>query len=188
MNPKTKVFVNGKQIRTAAGRFDSFKAKCSRAWTLFRNTTYVTAATFAIFFAGQLYASNNMSVAFAETKVVNVLPEKIADLKAGVINQISDCERAGHTEAEGLIVFDSNARASLGVMQFQVKTVQQYEKILYGQDVSGKEAILIALDATKAKALAQDIVFEQDGLGNWLNCANKLGLRAQVNAINTISK
>lgn len=173
------------QKRTRTGKFDSFKAKTKRAFRTFLLYGVLPGVIATLIFAagGAFYSTTTIS--YAET--TDLMPAKVAALKADVINQISDCERAGHTEEDGLIVFDSNARASLGVMQFQVTTVQHYEKALYGNEVSGKDAILIALDASKAKALATDIVFKQDGLGNWLNCANKLGLRAQVNAINKIS-
>jgi hypothetical protein len=61
-------------------------------------------------------------------------------------------------------------------------TVQYYEKALYGKVVSAKEAVLIALDAERAKALATDTIFNmKNGENDWLNCASKCaGDRAAI--------
>src|SRR5439155_15060580 len=37
-----------------------------------------------------------------------------------------------------------------------------------------------SLDDTRAAQLADDIIFRPEGLSNWLNCANKLGLAAET--------
>jgi len=58
-----------------------------------------------------------------------------------------------------------------------VPTVQQYYKLQTGEEISGKDVILLALDAKRASDLAEYIIFEHDGLANWTNCANQLGLR-----------
>lgn len=84
MNPKTKVFIFGKQVRTAAGRFDSFKAWIYRTT---RQTLIITAFVSAgglLFLFGQLYNSNTISVAFAETTVV--------EAPAPILDRIADCE------------------------------------------------------------------------------------------------
>jgi len=41
---------------------------------------------------------------------------------------------------------------------------------------------------SRAAQLAEDIIFRADGLSNWLNCANKLGLAAEVKAIKAIEQ
>jgi hypothetical protein len=66
--------------------------------------------------------------------------------------------------------------------------VQHYEKKLYGTDISPKQAVIIALDDSQTAQLASDIIFKADGLSNWLNCATKLGLAADVKAIKHIER
>jgi hypothetical protein len=39
-----------------------------------------------------------------------------------------------------------------------------------------------------AAQLASDIIFKADDFGNWLNCANKLGLSAELKAIRHIEQ
>jgi hypothetical protein len=39
-----------------------------------------------------------------------------------------------------------------------------------------------------AAQLTSDIIFKAGDLGNWLNCANKLGLSAEVKAIRHIEQ
>jgi len=52
----------------------------------------------------------------------------------------------------------------------------------------GKEAVELALGEAEAMFLASNIIFNDEGLGNWLNCANKLGLRDEADAIKRLSK
>lgn len=179
------------KIRNKAGKFDSIKAKANRAFYKVRNFTYVTAVAFAIFFAGQLYASNNMSVAFAETKVVNVLPEKIASLKADLIHKlVYQCESPGYKPGDDAIIWDTNNRASVGPLKFQIDTVQSYYKIFYGSVLNDVEAVTLAMDYDRAAELGEKIAFEDQGKGinNWYNCNRKLGLEAEVNLIKKLSK
>ena len=113
--------------------------------------------------------------------------QKIDSLEKSVVEAVRKCESAGANESTGLIVFDSNKVASIGTLQFQVKTIMFYEKSLYGKVVTGKEAILIALDDKLSGQLAQDIMFKSKNMADdWLNCSNKLSLSAQINAIKKI--
>ncbi len=59
---------------------------------------------------------------------------------------------------------------------FKKATVQHYYKALYGKDTTAKDAVLIALDTSKAAALAKDILFmTKDG---W-----RTGLPAQLSSL-----
>jgi len=79
--------------------------------------------------------------------------------------------------------------ASFGKYQFKVCTVTGYYKKLYKQDITRKEAVLIALDETKAEKLARDIIFTQSGgINNWYNTANKYNLREQLAIIKTLEQ
>lgn len=55
---------------------------------------------------------------------------------------------------------------SWGVMQFKLTTVIHYYKVLYGEVITQKQALVIALDDDKAEALASDIIFNVEG-GVW---------------------
>ena len=113
--------------------------------------------------------------------------EKINMLEKSVVEQVRKCESNGYKESDGLIKFDSNKVASIGTMQFQVKTIIYYEKSLFGRVITGKDAVIIALDDTKAGELAQAIMFQSPNLANdWLNCSNNLRLSDQIKTIKAI--
>lgn len=122
---------------------------------------------------------------FAERQVINdSLDKRIEELKNETLDTLEKCESSGHKESDGIIIFDTNSRASIGTFQFQKATVQHYYKTLYGQTISAKEAVLIALDAEKARKLAGDIIFTTDkGLTNWINCTAKYNLTSKVKFI-----
>ncbi len=182
-----KLYYNGRQIN---GRFDSFKAKVRRfvraAVRLFLIGSVAAALLMIAFDYGLKYSATTVQAVTPET--IDLTPAKIEGLKVDLVHRLSICESAGHSEEDGLIIFDTNNRASVGQLQWQIASVQQYEKSLYGKTVTRKEAVLIALDTARASELAKDVIFKTDGLANWLNCANKLGLRAEVDAINRLSK
>ncbi len=113
--------------------------------------------------------------------------QKIDSLEKSVVEQVRTCESAGHKESDGMITFDSNHVASVGTLQFQVKTIIFYEKSLYNKVITGKEAVLIALDNEQSGGLAQDIMFKSKNLAtDWLNCSNKLSLESEILAIKKI--
>lgn len=181
MDQKTKVYVYNRQIN---GRFDSFKTKVKRFFAAAVLCAQISSAALAIFFLGAFTFSTNRSEAY----MVNVMPQKVAELKADVITRLAACESAGHKESDGIIIFDSNKVASIGQLQFQVKTVQYYYKKLYSQDITAKEATLIALDYEKASKLATDIIFREGGNPekDWYICSKKLGLAAEVKVLNKL--
>lgn len=62
---------------------------------------------------------------------------------------------------------------SWGVMQFKLTTVMHYYSVLYGEDITQKQALQIALNDDDARALARDIIFEvEGGVWNW-SAANR---------------
>lgn len=107
---------------------------------------------------------------------------KIDELKNKVVEDLRSCESAGHEEDDGIIIFDSNSKASIGTLQFQKNTVIHYYKVLYGQDITPKEAVLIALDNQKSGQLAKDIIFNTKNMAgkDWYNCTKRLNLDSQV--------
>lgn len=151
---------------------------------------FIAGAIFGVFKTGEYSSSQNPAVAFIDREVSIdksdvKFKEKIEFLKDDVIEQLRKCESAGHKESDGIIIFDSNEKASIGTLQFQVNTVIHYEKILNGRDITKKEAVLIALDNKKAGDLAKKIIFETKNKAgkDWVNCAKKHNLDAQVDLI-----
>lgn len=157
-----------KQKRDNKGRFRRAVSKMS----LF---TLITLLLVSAYGAG--VKSHTNTVQFVKAQEVDNLTPKIEKLKGEVLDTIRDCERAGHTEDDGLITFDphkTNKKVeipSIGEYQFKVPTVQYYYKALYGKDITRKEAVLIALDSTKARELASSVIFDsKSGTGDWINC------------------
>lgn len=176
-----KIFSFGRRIN---GRFDSFKAAVRRAARFTVRWTMITGGAYALFMAGAMFYSTDT----IRAEIIDTTPQKLEALKQDVIDRLQACESAGKSEDAGLIIFDSNNQASIGQLQFQIKTVQHYEKVLHGRDISRKEAILIALDTPKARALATEIIFEtQGGIWNWKNCADRHDLSAEVTIIKKLT-
>lgn len=185
----TKLFRNGarlKDIYVGATRWQVFKFKLARFMRKLILRSLLVGGWVAM-----IAVLIHFNAATADVEIpADTLGVKVSELKEDVLNKIQNCERAGHSEDDGIIIFDSNNKASIGTFQFQKATVIYYYKALYGQDITPKEAVLIALDNTKARDLARDVVFgkKANGLSNWYNCSQKHGLEAQVNIISKLEK
>lgn len=127
---------------------------------------------------------------YAKDNTMYILNSKIDSLKDDVVAQLMSCESGGHKEEDGIIIFDSNNKASIGQAQFQVNTVIHYSKLLYGKTVTRKEAVLIAIDKDRAAQLTKDIMFKTKNMAgkDWVNCNKKLGLDAQILMIKRLEK
>lgn len=126
-----------------------------------------------------------------ETKTITIdnLQDKIIELQNEVVGTIMKCESKGHNEEDGLIVFDSNKKASIGQFQFQVGTIQYYSKKLYNKELTQKEAILLALNTKEAEKLTFDIVFKGGNKADdWYNCSKKHNLDEKLQIINKLNK
>jgi len=129
--------------------------------------------------------------------------QKIDSLQNSVVEQIHVCEKQNYSESDGLVTYDpteamyqknigkhhfiNTGELSFGTYQFKQSTVIYYYKTLYNKVITGKEAILIALDDKLAGDLTKDILFKtKDGWKNWINCSNSLNLPVMIQAINKI--
>lgn len=111
--------------------------------------------------------------------------DKIAEMQNEAISELAACETGTVKEPDAALIFDSNSEASVGRYQFQRSTVQLYSEELYGKKVSRAEAIEIAVDPERATELVRDILFSgevdtREAVGNWYNCARKIGLEQKV--------
>lgn len=126
--------------------------------------------------------------------ILDNLTEKVNELKGTLVSEIKSCESQGYKEEDGLVTFDPHPTKksvqipSFGNFQFKKSTVQYYYKTLYNKDITGKEAILIALDDQKAGQLTTDIIFKQGALSNWYNCSKKLNSQNKLDIINSLLK
>lgn len=121
----------------------------------------------------------------------DTLTPAIERLKQSLITSIQECEQGPYSEDDAPTILDTNNKMSYGVLMFQKKTVQYYYKTLYKQDITPKEAVLIALDEKKARQLAYDIIFDpnnskHNGWVNWENCSIKRDVKGQLNIINQL--
>lgn len=192
-----KVYHNGRDI---TGQFVSqdFKKrltnKIKKMWywaKVFLGVGFV-GAVIGGFFVGALAGWSTTYTRAEEPIVINTMPAKIEALKDEVVKDLEACESVGHTEDDAIVVFDNNKSGTLkkkdipsfGVLQFKVSTVQDYKKLITGEVLTNKQAVLLALEAAEARNLAKSIIFETDGgLNNWLNCSRKHGLQARVDLI-----
>lgn len=121
--------------------------------------------------------------------IVDNLSGKIEEVRGGIIADIKLGESQGKPENAGLIVYDTNHQMSIGSYQYQILTVQHYYKKLYNKDITRKEAILIALDDSKAGQLTYDIVFkEKGGWKNWYNSGMKYKIGDRIALLDSLTK
>lgn len=173
-----KVSWNGKRLKDVYPYATKWQVVKYRVKRLVRKCLIVSlgmAIVYGAFLVGQ--ASRPIEIKAEQ----DTLGLKVNELKGALLDQLKACENG-----EGaVIVFDSNKKASVGSYQFQIDTVKHYYKAFYGQELSTKEAVLLALDDEKARDLASKIIFEKNGLNNWYNCSKK-GLEVQLTVINKI--
>jgi hypothetical protein len=123
----------------------------------------------------------------AITEAQNIFNGKVNALKNDLVYQIKDCETSNFKEDDGVIVFDTNKKASIGLWQFQIDTVIYYYKKLYSKDITRKEAILIALDEERSAELTERIIFETEGgYKNWAICSDKKKVVSQLAIIKKV--
>lgn len=148
----------------------------------------------AIAVAGFIFAnfagSTQTYVAEATERIVTVdksaeqYAVKIDALKDEVVAELEKCESGGYSADRGIIVFDTNNKASIGVLQMQKDHVIHFQKKLYGKDVTGQEAVVIAIVPETARPLAKRVLFEiEDGWKEWFNCGRKLNLATKIEYI-----
>lgn len=114
------------------------------------------------------YASNTgLSVEFTDT-----LQGKIDSLQNEVVEYLALHENKTNVPC----VPDDNRdhslplkdKVSCGVMQFKIGTIQHYYSVLKLGTISDQDAVILAIDPVRAKALAKRVIFETTGgIYNW---------------------
>lgn len=140
-----------------------------------------------------LTATNSVAYADEVTLVKGQpdrLAEKVRELKDEVLNDLARCESGGRDNESGIIVWDTNNKPSIGKFQFQVATVQHYVEKRDGKKISGREAILLALDETEARKLAEWVIFDsgKGSANDWVICTRNYHLQEKQNIIKKLEK
>lgn len=116
---------------------------------------------------------------------------KIEQMKTEVVEKIAHDENINKVP----IVIDDNKagslpkkdKVSIGCMQFKIGTIQHYFTVLKKGSISDTDAVVLALDCEKAKALGKEIIFgTTGGIWNWSVATREMG--AKVDAIKELSK
>ncbi len=196
MNPKTRVFVNGERVRDKRGRFAKgwFKRFIRKVWGIIKISGAVAAVGAVIFIGGMAFAKTS-DVQAVTPQTIDLTPQKIESLKSDLVERLSQCESAGNPNIA--TTYDNNKAGTLkgedvfsyGVMQWKSRTLKGFAQQRDGSVLSTKEAVILALNNVEAKKLAQYTIFEtKGGIYHWANCADKLNLVAEVEAIKKLSK
>lgn len=116
------------------------------------------------------------------------LEGKIDELKGEVLDTLAKCESGGKSPDSGVLTWDTNNQHSIGIYQFQIKTVQHYAKVLWKKELTGREAIMLALDPVEARKLAHDVIFTTDrgSASDWVICSRNYGLQEKVDIIKSL--
>jgi len=115
--------------------------------------------------------------------------DRVEVLKNNIIDTLAQCENKGYT-ADGIqMILDTNHKASIGPLMFQVDTVIHYHKLRTNEKLTKKDAIILALDESRAKDLAKYVLFETPNMAgkDWVNCNKKYGLDEQIKIIKKIA-
>jgi len=180
-----------RDIYPFATKWEVFKWKMRKVLRLVVSGMVMITALYCAGAIGSLYFPKVVYQAQAERVIEkDNFSHKIEELKNEIVEDLRACESAGHEEEDGIIIFDSNNKASIGTLQFQKATVIHYYKVLYGKDITPKEAVIIALDNQKSGDLAKDIIFQTKNMvgKDWVNCNKKLGLDSRVMVIKKLEQ
>lgn len=125
--------------------------------------------------------------------VLDNLAGKIDQLKGELIKDIYDIERGGKTEDDALITWDPNPNhksveiASIGSCQWKIPTLQESYLKHYGETLTRKQAVLIALDDEKCKEVMTKVIFgEENGWKKWFNSGVKVKASERLAVIKSL--
>lgn len=179
-------FLKNGYVRDTSGRFSSFKKKVRRIINgMLAFSVFLTAV--AAYGYMQPILADGPEISIVE-KVVTVKVDetknKLDQLKSDILDDLKFCESGDMDEAQAPIILDTNHEMSVGLYMFQRNTVIHYYKVLYGEELTRKQAVEIAIDYSKARSLASDILFTtENGWKDWWTCSKKLDLEQKINVI-----
>ena len=108
----------------------------------------------------------------------------IEDRKDDLLRRLATCESGGYGPAEKRIY--GGRGLYHGRFQFMIRTLQNFVMDMDGRALTIKEATDVAHDYEQAAVVAKFAIFERGSIAQWPACARKLGLHAEVRAINAL--
>lgn len=202
-----KVMYNGEYLCNVyphATRFQVFKYRLAIIMRKTLIVSFILGSVYGAFKVGRVTTSPVFVQ--AEDRSTVMYQEKIDTLKNAVVTQLLDCERSVYGDDDGLVTYDptdaqylnnqtkktivDKGEMSYGVLQFKKSTVQYYTKLQTGKVITGKEALMIALDKESASKLAKYVMFETRNKASvdWKNCAIKYNLDSRIDIIKNLEK
>ena len=161
---------------------------------VYKLVLWLVAIGIVCWFGGSYFNKQIVYKQVEKEVILDNLTEKVNELKGVLVSDLRQCESGGLKESDGLVTFDPHPTKkqvqipSFGLYQFKKSTVQFYYKKFYNKEITGLEAINIALSEEKSSELASEIIFRDGALNNWFNCSKKLGLQNKLNTINELLK
>lgn len=192
-----KVFYHGTRLRDIyphATKWQVLKWKITKFFRRLVLISFCIGVMWGAFKIGSVVSADTVYIA-ENKKTDTTLSNKIEELKQEVVSKIKNCESNGLNEDYGLVTFDPDKSgkeaniASYGLLQFKKPTVIQYVKQLRNKDITGKEAISLALNEKEATQLAYEVIFKvKGGVWNWKNCADKTGVSKDIEVIRKLEE
>ena len=171
----------GQPVRDTRGRFRKVRTWLARFLVVF----VVVGFGYAITADRWVTTQHDISSISPIVHAGETMEAKVERLKEDILDTLALCESGGRSEEDGIVVLDTNNVGSYGAYQFQRKTVMHYVKLMTGNEVNGRDAIILAMTPDKARELASWIIFETaSGVEkDWYNCSKRNDLQVEVNII-----
>lgn len=121
------------------------------------------------------------------TEMTAIQGKTIDQLKDEVIAKLSHDENSDPDKVP--FKWDDNKKGTLpakdkpsyGCMQYKNSTVQRHYKAIHGESISNLEAVLLALDCDKAKALAREAIFgAPNAIEEWTMATPPVVMRVKI--------
>lgn len=151
---------------------------CALGWIVFGSFQY-----------GQFEKSRTLIAEAASIPLTgfDIKGKTLEQLKDEVITKLSNDENENPDAVP--FKWDDNSKGTLpakdkpsyGCMQYKNSTVQRHYKAIYGESLTNLEAVLLALDCEKAKALAKEAIFGKlDAIGEWSAASEHMKAKVEV--------
>ncbi len=171
--------------RDKIGRF-ARKARNRAAWVIVVSMVAIVAYSYGVADHGNVVMAQNIIVS-TTTPMSELKGKSVEQLKDEVIAKLSNDENGDPNKVP--VKMDDNNKGTLpakdkfsyGCMQYKNSTVQRHYKAIYGKDLTNLEAVLLALDCDKAKALAREAIFgKPNAVEEWTMATPPVVMRVKI--------
>lgn len=158
-----------------------FKLFCRYVFEMIKLGLVITAVAIIAY----MYGQGSQTIIFADAQKNDTLSTKIQTMQNEVVEKLAHDENRTNipcvpddNKAKSLPIKD---KVSCGVMQFKISTIQHYYGILKLGTISDQQAVILAIDPDKAKALAKRVIFEtQGGIFNWTTATPEIVAKVET--------